>query len=642
MPRISKPIPNLAGGRNGGIHPVNIADNEMTDLVNFFVDGDSLAPRRGTRKQSDRFRDIAYPSDDPVNTLLSMFSYLIPDGSEFVFIIGLPDRFLKLRVEEGVITTFTGLSRLSHFPAGPGVPSLAQYGPPGYPTGALLSPATTFEHWKFAQVKGIWYAVSESGSRLIRGDDTSFDSAGIEAPTVAPTIADGGAGSMTAADYYAVYTYYNSATADESAPSPTSSVLTLGSGRQVAASALAASTNPQVDTIRIWLTQPGQQGAYFLAGEVANGTASLTFSVTPNELVILLDDTNDVPPAILYDLEVFDDSMFVTDGDFIYKSKYLQYETFDSSDDGIPVSSEDGHKVKMLLAHGKKLVAGKTNRIATFTPTGTGEYTPGVISNKYGIRSKFAAKSVEGALIFYDGFVFRRSDSFGEPYEISGQRIKDIMRDVPADKRDDLFAEVFPRQDLYVVIVPQPNDTVVVLAYNYKDTQNNPWSLFEFEVAPTFLAEGFDTAGNREIYAIRTDNSVVELLDENSDHDTDAIGNETDINYRWKSKAFQGERPTDLVSVEDLSLLTTQQGATAEVQLYNDLAAAPTKTDSLYLFSDRSPWKWSSINTKDDDATMVQVGFDYTGVLPRDFRITGMVLNMIARAGKSLDRPGTT
>lgn len=639
MPITSRVV-NFAGGRNSALHPINLHPNELVEARNFYVDLDGLRPRRGTRAQSEEYRTSSLLTPTPysyTSPLLSLYSYRDPVLDDFSFIIGTKNHFVGTRrglsvyaldsiTPDALITSLTtGVPRLPTFVLGVPQPN----------TG------TNFGRWRFAQMKGVWYAVSETGSRLIRGNYSTWSLAGISPPAFNPVISQGIAGGMTAANYTVVATYYNSLTDDESDRGPVSNVLALASGFTININGLAPSSDPKVDTIRLYVTLPGQADAWFLAAEVPNSTTGpVNINVGPNELVLQFDETNSTPPGDdrLVDFCIFDDRMHVTDGDTIWSSQYTRYETFDASDDGIPVSSEDGHKIKCIFPHNRKMIVGKVNSIHTFTPTGAGDYFPGILSDKRGMRSKFAAKSDGQVLVFYDGFTFCRSDNFGEPVDISSDKLQDILKAIPSNRRDDLVAEMFPRQNLYVVTVPQPDDDFIILAYNYKKRDENAWSVFEFQgrKIPTFLAEGFGRDGSREIYGIMgvidsPITRVVELLDEESDDD---YGGE--IEYEWKSKAFTAENPQDYVELEDVLVGAANEGVVGEIAVYRDLNPTADSTQEINHYDPSfgpDNLTWASLNTKDRTANFLQVGWSFSGVLSKTFRFTSLILNLFQKPG---------
>lgn len=632
MPFLKRQVSNFAGGRNGGTHPANIAENELAELINFYVDGDSIRPRRGTRRLSDayipaNYGNFEFPMTTPI-PLHSLYSYLDPATNKFTFVVGMRDRFLLLRITDDPYATFASITATSS----------ADNCAPIRGSHDVFSGedalGSNFGRWRFVQAKGYWYAVAASGSNLIRGNASTWNTAGIRKPASAPIISEGGTGSMTAANYSVVTTLYNSRTGDESEHSEVSNTLALAANKTISVyTNLGVLTSDFYDTIRVWCTQPGQAGAWFLAAEIDIDETTVVIDVTPNTLVELLDTTNDYPPTCnLVDVALFDDCLFVTDGDVVRRSKYLQYETFDSDDPGFPVESSNGHKIKMLYPHDGRLIVGKTNYLTTFTPTGAGDYRPLVLSNKYGIRSKFAARGVNHIFIFYDGFIIRRSDGFGEPTDISGVKVRDILKRVPDAQKDNLSAEIFPRQELYVVIVPQPDDAFVTLAYNYK---TGGWSVFEFGDQPAFIAEGFDVDGNREIYATTEGYYVVELLDDDADDDSG-----TAIEYSWVSKAYSADDPTDFIELEDVTLLTENQGATGALSALRDLSTTAFSTISAYLYSTVSALKWFALNTRGVLSNYIQIKFYCNEPLPTDFRITSMFLRALVRVGQSLSQRG--
>lgn len=96
---------------------------------------------------------------------------------------------------------------------------------------------------------------------------------GITAPVSNPTLADNGAGALSAGTYKYYVTFYNSTTGSRSNPNPTPPSITLGAGRQVLLSNVPTSADTQVTRREIFRTLVN--GArYFKIGEIANNTAT--------------------------------------------------------------------------------------------------------------------------------------------------------------------------------------------------------------------------------------------------------------------------------------------------------------------------------------------------------------------------------
>lgn len=594
MPMLAQPVPNFTGGLNTGLHPTHLNANELAGLVNYFVKGDSLRPRL----PSTRLTSVT------TTGMRSAYSYK-PTGDSFKLLIA--------------ADTFYALPQ-SATPTPPASIPL-RYGT--LFSGSLYQPF-------FSQVNGVAYVSDPAGAPLRRMTNTYYEDAGIVAPLAACTVADGGAGGTLVAGAYAVvYRYKNSSTGDISDYSPVSNFQTVVANHKLSVTGIVASTLPQVDIIEVGVTPVGQTNAFLSYTEIANGTTSLTIDFSTSQaLGGFFVNTAGLPPTTVYAHCNFDDRLFVTDGDFIYYSNYLQYETFDLTNSRLPALSKDGHRINVLYPWGSRLVCGKPNYIVYFTPTGTGGYQPTVLSDKYGVRSPHAMRSTENTLIWFDGTRFQRSDSGSTPRDISGIRINEFLDQIPPDQIDSLSAEIFPKRDIYVVTVPQLSGTPVILAYNYKD---EAWSQFSYDNAPVYITEGYDFDDSRIIYGLMGDGHVWELFDEDGTGDDGA-----DITYTWTSKGFDADNPVLNTYLERLHLLTTSTPNTGTLEVFENGRAAATASCPAYLYSPRGQWKTFPLHTRaaSSGAQYIQVKHTATN-LPADARIYGMVLDLMQTEDKS-------
>jgi hypothetical protein len=139
-------------------------------------------------------------------------------------------------------------------------------------------------------------------------DGTSITNMGITPPLTAPTVAVGIAGLLTGAYQYKL-TFVNGATDGESDPSPASTTVSPSSQR-VNLSALAVSTDPQVNLKRLYRTVNGGSAFLFLA-EIANSDTTYTDNILDADLAEQVIEDNGVGPQASY-LEVYNGMVLLT------------------------------------------------------------------------------------------------------------------------------------------------------------------------------------------------------------------------------------------------------------------------------------------------------------------------------------------
>lgn len=592
LTRVPKEVTNLAGGINTGIHCTNLQDNQFAEALNFFVLGDSEYARlmHGLIETITDFSYIigAYKNSGGINKLISI-------GNTVEVIIP----------ETSAIATL-----------------------------ALRFGATplTANNWQFIyQGKNhLYYIIDPVTGIMYRGTDLFYEKAGIAAPTTVPTVALNAAGVMAAGNYKVAITGYNEITGDES-DYIESAVVALGANDSIDVSTIHVFAEPQAHYVRIYVTPVDQTNRYLYAGTVLNGVTTFNINLTSIQLGEILSDTNGVPPTGLKAGCVFDNSNFVTDGKLLYKSKYFQYETFDVDNDVQPIASEDGSECTVLHKWENKLVAGKENCLVYFVPTGSGDYIPTVFSEKTGVRSPHALKSKDNFLFWYDGEKFLKSTSGGSPEDISDEKIKVYLDDIPVHRKDHLSAAIIPRYDSYFVNVPQ-SIGYVQLMYNYR---KNSWSTLNTAFDPRYVANGLDENNIIQVYGIsEINNDIIEFLSieftfGGSLEDGDPVV------YTLLTKGFKtGEISNLQTFLRSFALLCSEAGVTAKISVYENgkLAAPIIDEEDMYLSNNFNDWKFTALSTlgKSSGASYIQIRITLESPLPQNFNISRMNVELVS------------
>jgi hypothetical protein len=236
------------------------------------------------------------------------------------------------------------------------------------------------------------FLASDSNHKVI---DTDVFQWGISAPSTAPTLALGAAGSLTG-DYYYKYTYVRKvagALIHESNPSPASSVLATTSDWIVVTP--TQPSDSQVTHIRFYRTMANGVSTsddYFYDGEIAVGVTTFTTSSTDTALGSLIETDNDTPPSGITSIAgpgAFR-NLFVAAGNKVYYSKPSRPESFPptyyaevgSSYSGILALVDWGGLVYAFSPSGIYYLQG--NSADTFVPVRTMASTPLVA--KHGIK----------------------------------------------------------------------------------------------------------------------------------------------------------------------------------------------------------------------------------------------------------------
>jgi hypothetical protein len=560
---------DLGGGLNEGQPWASLNENEMTVLKNWYPFGRKLRRRGGVR--------LITTSGAWDENIYSMFP-LKTASDEWIMLCGGETKIGKLD--------------------GDTISDIAS-------TDTLGSGGTDL--WRWFQYKNYVYAMRPSAGKMIRIEETSWQDAGIAAPTVAPTIAEGAAGDLTAADYYCVYTFYNSATGMESNPSPVSSALTLAADKEIDWSDIQASLNPFVDSRRLYRTLPDQVGEYFYVGTIPNNVDT----IYADEDVIIADMgravsyDNGVPPADLETGVMWRERHFATDGVDLYYSEYSLPECF-GDDSYLPVYPDDGHEIRALHAFGDRLIIGKTNKIHYLVGADEGSFAVLTLSDKHGCYSHHSMHSAEGMLFWYgSGNNVYRSDG-NNVVEISTVKVRDTLDQIPDDLADQVVGAVFPGLSWYLISCPQTGYTNnrVVLVYNYK---TDAWTTFTHPSdAPQFLADYFDENLEHILYSTFYDGNIYQYADESYGLD---FGNTISAELITRAMDF-GQPALRKYIKEAWVLIPRVSGGTITLEVYNDedTSASISRSPTIDILD--SAWKAYRIPTG-TPASQLRFGMKY-------------------------------
>jgi hypothetical protein len=421
-------------GVNKGVQPQNIHDSEFQDLENFYPFEGVLQRRSGLERISQT------PHSEKLN---SLFAYKVSAGT-WTLIAGTETRIAKMNSGSAMVS---------------------------------ISSANTYtsseDPFAFVQYKDIVYAARSGVDALQRTDGLVVMDAGIPAPSVAPAMADGAAGAIIAGAYYGVYTFYNSDTGAESNPSPASAVLNAAGSKKIDWTAVAASSNGQVNARRLYRTLVGQSGEYYLVATITdNFTTTATENVIQADMGIIASYDNGTPPADPSLVEIFQERAWVTDGVDVYFSELGLPESYGDFSI-VTVTPDDGHKITGLKAFGERLLIGKTNGVHFLTGTDEQSFEIRVLTDRHGVFSHHSMQVAEGHVYWFGGDNFYQSDG-SQVRSIGDVQIRSLVDGIDAGDYDKITAAVDATNSWYIAkIVSGGSDYLVV--YNYKSQE---WTTF--------------------------------------------------------------------------------------------------------------------------------------------------------------------
>ncbi len=585
---------DLGGGLNAGASPASIESRQMSALENFYPTGAFLRRRGGTRQITT---NSAWDQNIP-----TMVQVKTSSGDWNLITLGIT----KVGYLSG--------DRVKDFTLGTDV---------SIPSSTL--PWSTFVY------KNYLYALRR-GSRMLRiRSGETVHNAGIDAPISAPVLADGGTGTLVAGTYRTVYTYYNTATATESNPSPEGEIIFAASDGVIDYSALVASSNAFVDTIRVYRSLEDQEGVFFLVDSVANGVTTLAGDTkSAAELGRAVRFDNGTPALDLELGTVWQERAWVTNGTELAYSNIGTVEGF-GDESILTVNEDDGHKIRGLcpVASGERLVVGKTNTMWYVSGSGPGTFRVGRLSEKTGCRSHHSMQSVGNTIFWFGaGKSVWRADG-GQASEVTADlRVKRYLEAVPDAMEEYVIGSLFPKLGWYCLTLPQTGFTTsrVVLIYNYRE---NTWTVFTYPSnAPQHLLNVYNTDFGEELYATFYDGHIYKFND--STYPTD-FG--TSIAAILIPRADDFGAPGFRKWYEEVWLLcAADPNASLRIQVYPDNSSTAVADRTVTLYDDHSGWRAYKLGMRSSMGTKLQMKITYTGETAIDLEALHFEVGLTGRA----------
>lgn len=575
---------SLGGGQVDGQAPEHIQDHECELVENYIPIGTRLVRRDG----SERVTNTAYSEN-----VTALFPFKRSTGA-WLLLAG----------------TLTGVAKLD----GGALVTL--------PVGDGQAYASRTDPWHFRQYRDKVLTVRRgTGTMKVTTEDTVMD-AGIPRPSAAPTISDGGAGSLDAGAYVPVFTFYDQNTSAESNPSDAGSKLTLAANKRASWTGIGVSLNGQVNARRLYRTLPDQPGEYYFVAQINdNFTTTHDDNKVQADLGRQVSFDNGLPPAGLELLEVWRERAFVSDGTEVFYSNIFagisNVQGFGEFNH-FPVVPDDGHRIRVLHAHGSQLIIGKTNAVHYIVPAGGG-FSREVLSDNHGCVSPFSMKTAERLLFWYSGDNVYRSDGVNV-VSITTIKVRKALDRIPDTMKEKVVAAVLPQLSLYILSVSQGSATQneLMLAYNYK---TDVWTTLKLPsgVCPAFMGDFFDTNYAQVLYASLYDGHIVQLFAGSDDFGTP-------ITARARGKGLGLDRPTFKKGNRRISLLCSSASENVTVRIYNDGSATPAAERTVSL-DQAAEWKRIALHTMGKLGLTIQWEVEYAG--RSGFELSGVVLEAV-------------
>ena len=559
---------DIGGGLNQGQPPQTIQDREWIECKNFFPFATKLRRRGGLR----RLNDAAYSE-----RLTGVLAFRPTAGSVQTLVGG-----------RTTIAELDGNSIMA-------LPPL---------TGFLIS--DSLKSWTAFEYKNIAYWLRQSSNALVRSDGTYYGPSGIVAPVTAPTLTDGAAGVIPAADFYGVYTYYNAATNVESNPSPASLVYVHAGSLKINWSGISVSSNAQVGARRLYRVLPNQTGEYYFVAQIDNNfdTTFTGDNVLVQDLGEAASFSNGVPPTGLHFGVVWKERLFVSDKVDVFHSELGRVECFDE-DSIISVFPDDGHEIRAIYAYGDRLIIGKTNKVHYIVGTDPDNFGLLTLSDRHGCASHHSMQSAEGILFWLGLDNIYRSDG-NSVVGLASVKLQTILSLLDPTTLEFAVATVFPGLNWYVCVIPG----VATVVYNYK---TDAWTEFTHEAALQGVFDHFTDDFVQDMYATDDAGYVYRFADSTYNYDDNGATVGGAITGTLVSKPQEAGNPGAYAVMSRVYLAAQAYADVITLSWLHESTVLNTRTVSLD-YAER--WKTYALSTRQGAKADVRFKVAYSGALP--------------------------
>jgi hypothetical protein len=573
----------LDGGLNQGEVPTHIDDNQLQELVNFYVYQSSLYRRNGLTRVTATAHTENITTIAAYKKSTGVWELLIGSSTEIAKLDG--NAFSIIPPEGDSIATSDDRPMCMR------------------------------------QYKDVMYIARPNMGTFKRCDGLTWADAGIAAPTTAATLAEGAAGALPAANYIGVVTFYNSSTAAESDFSDASNTLALTADHKIDWTAIPVATTGQVNARRLYRTMGNQTGRYYLVAQINdNTTTTYTDNVLDGDLGQAASLENGVPPAGIEFIEIWRERLWASDGTDLWLSRALFPESI-AADMFITVFPDDGHKIRGMLAFGDRMLVGKTNAMHYIVGSGPSDFQLLTLSNVHGLASGHSLKAIRSIAVWYGGDDFYMTD--GTTVEgIGDPKIKDILSNIPESKHEYIVSWIHPTKKWYVTTVPQDEsgENIYELVFNY---ENGTWQVFEHGAlgAAAFGGEFFDDDYGRIMYASYYDAHLYQW----HEGATDAGASFT---ASFKTKSFGYDAHSLMKAMRRIHILTPKVAETLTANLYRDNTDSILTTRTFSLYQDRK-WKRVAISNMRELGATLSLEFEYSG--DSDIHIDALAFEIVSK-----------
>jgi hypothetical protein len=317
-----------------------------------------------------------------------------------------------------------------------------------------IGPSLSSDPWSVAAWnESIFAARREDGLRLINLGPDSLGDAGVAAPTGALTASDGGAGVLTAGDYYWTYAFYDSRLGTMSSKSPVSNTLTLAADKQGSLTGFDAAPETRFDQYAIFRSFPDGTGAEYFTEFIDVADVPHLDNIPIIQQGQQASSDNDPPESDVHTVVYWQGRLWVLNYTYLYPSKIGNPEAFPASD-AIKVGQDSTEYNIDMVATQNRLVIGKRRSLWTVTGTGAGSWNVRPLDLLHGVAAPRSMVEHGGYIIWQSDDDYYISDGVSAGQPLSGPGLR---------KLDPFFKQRTPSEPNVSASVPGSDGVILGL-----------------------------------------------------------------------------------------------------------------------------------------------------------------------------------
>ncbi|MCD6194273.1 MAG: hypothetical protein J7L26_12550 [Candidatus Aminicenantes bacterium] len=397
---------------------------------------------------------------------------------------------------------------------------------------------------------------------------------GIEAPTQAPTLSEGGEGNLTGTYRYVVTFYRSGNYPCESSPSPISDPITV-SGKKIVLNNIPVSSHPKVNCRRIYRTYADGAVYYWVADINDNTTTTFEDNYTDAELGDEVEWDNDPPPVGKY-FEIWDNRLWIAGNseypNMLFFTKTGTAEQWDGS--FLAIRRRESDVITQIKAFGDVLYVFKNKSMFKVEKVGTSSYQVNQMPQNIGCDAPWSVAVCDKLMLWKSEYGIEVFNGMECYRPIVSEIIKNTINQINNNFKNRIFGGHNFKDHEYWLMIPTgdneyPNKVIVF------DYINKRFTIYEFAKKLTTL--NYSYVNESLVNLIGTSDGNIYIFDSGYTDD------ETPINAYFKTGWINVTAEGELWNVLRRLFVTyiLPANKTLTLKIYRNFKQTPFATISL-------------------------------------------------------------